>query len=83
MTLQSRIEKLEQSAVRGALTACSHGYDIRRYSNDGEGYAMDDEPEQADRTPNKICDVCGGEQQRFNLISIKGRAATAADSNQN
>jgi hypothetical protein len=75
MTLQSRIQKLEHSAGLGATAAaaCSHGYDIRHYRNAGEGYAMEDEPEQADGAPNKICGVCGGEQRRFNLISIKGR----------
>ena len=79
MNLQNRLEKLEQRAGRqpdGA--ACEHGFDLRIYDNNGEGYFIGAKPSAADPTPNKVCQVCGRAQRRLRFVRVKGRDEHAA-----
>jgi len=39
-----------------------------------EVVTLTDEPDGSDRTPNKVCDLCGREQRRINIVYVSGRA---------
>jgi hypothetical protein len=73
MSLQNRVEKLEQRAGEGAGEECKHGFDVRYYDNNDEGYFINDAPAEADETPPKVCDVCGLKQTRIAIVYVKGR----------
>jgi hypothetical protein len=72
MNLQTRVERLEQEAgVNVTGEECRCGFDVRYYDKDGEGYARDAAPYEADRTPNKVCDGCGRVQPRINVVYVQ------------
>jgi hypothetical protein len=76
MNLQNRLEKLEQAAgVNATGEECRCGFDVRYYDKDGEGYALDAAPDEADRTPNKVCDGCGRVQPRINVVYVQSPVA--------
>jgi hypothetical protein len=54
MSLESRVEKLEQRHDQGA---CSHGFDLR------------DETQRKDPRPPVVCEVCGRLKRVVRLVN--------------
>lgn len=76
MGLDERVRRLEQRAGCHTDGACPHGVDLRIYDKDDDGgYSIHDKPAEADRTPAKVCQVCGREQRRISIVLVKGRDA--------
>jgi hypothetical protein len=76
MGLSERVKRLEQEAgVHVTGEECRCGFDVRYYDKDGEGYARDAAPYEADRTPNKVCDGCGRVQPRINVVYVQSPVA--------
>lgn len=66
MSIESRVEKLEQATGGGASCVCRNPTEVRRY------FGPDAEAEAAlDERPAAACGVCGLPKQLINVIYVK------------